>query len=842
MPPFSPGRLPLAVALAAGIGLAGHPALARDARHEHQLWHCHGGDSGQWQCQQRTTLAAHPQATVPKRTSPTTTRTAAAATPAAVVAIDNEWHWVPLAQLDDAERCRVETGCKGAYRQPPMDWPDARNPREQSPLRAEADRSEAVAERVELEGSVQLTRGDLRIHADHARYTRDTGLAHLTGNVRLYEPGLMLRGDEAEVDTRSGLGEVRQARVLDFDSGARAEARLLRRDSPSVITLEHASYTQCTPDDEVWSLRARRVTLNEESGRGSSRHTVLRLGRMPVFYSPYLNFPIDDRRLTGFLWPSMSSNSSGGFDITAPLYLNLAPNYDATLAPRWIADRGSMLEAEVRHLSRFGQIELAGGYLPDDNEADETRWLGSVQQRGSPGRGISTRIDYTKVSDNDYFRDLNVESLGVRREVHLNQQALVQHVGSQWRSRLEVQQYQTIDDLVGQPYRKLPQVTLERRGTEHNFRPDLTLLTEYTHFDHDDAIRSGGNRVTGERYYAETGVGFPMRWTWGFLQPAVQLRHVSYDLDDPVPGNSERSPGTTLPMFTLDTGLFFERDTSILGRALQQTLEPRLFYVRADYEDQNDQPRFDTSPLTFSYQQLFHPRRFSGHDRLEDFNQLSFGATSRFIDPVSGRELFAASLGQILYFEDRRVRPVTGPELERLDRVSTSEVAGELRWQPTEQIWGTVNLLWDSRRDYINEGGLQLNIEGPRNALYNVGYRFRRSQPGINALGEDLKQLDLSTVLPVGERWALFARFNYDLAENRRLEDLFGFQYEDCCWLARVAYQRGIDGEELLQGGERELNREHTVVFEFQLKGLGGLGSRVRNMLEDSIWGYRDRD
>lgn len=815
-----------------------------------QQWNCRPAD-GTWSCQ-REALPAGPYPSarpVLQHTQPapaTSEPPQVAASSAALL-----WNWVPTADLSEAQRCKLGPGCAGTYVEPARDWPEADQPSETAPIRAHASSSEWQGDTVVLEGNVEITRGQRKVTAHRAELDRGTERAVLTGQVQLLEPGMLLAGDRADIDTVSGLGTIEQARILGYASGARAEAQRLSRTAEHLAILKQARYTQCTPEDEIWSLSAREIQLNNETGRGTARHSVLRLGPVPVAYSPWVSFPIDDRRQSGWLWPSISSSDGG--DVSAPYYLNLAPHYDATLTPRYIGDRGAMLETELRHLSRFGATRLSAAGLPDDDLEGEDRWLFSGQHEGDIGRHIATRVDYTKVSDGDYFRDLNVSSLDVRRKTHLDQRAELAVAAGNWRSNLRIQQYQTLEELVDKPYRRLPQWTVQRRSSQRNFQLDYTALMEYTDFDHDDSIRKGGRWITGQRLYGEVGLTLPMHWAAGYIQPTIKMRHVGYELDDlpydassPVTGDK---PSASTPQAILDAGLFFERDSRWFGNDYLQTLEPRLYYLWSEHQDQSDQPLFDTSRLTFSYQQLFRPFRFTGYDRLEDFDQLSLGITNRWIQRSTGRELVTASIGQIFYFSDRQVEAQWLPQpLVQEDNVrKRSELAAELRVQASEHFWVSASTLWDTDEDVVNEGGMYLHyatseISGRTPAIFNLGYRYRRAQPGINHLRRDIEQTDISAAIPIGLRWSLFARFNYDLDDRRSLEDMFGLQYEDCCWLARVVYQRAVEGDEWTGPQTRSVVQDHAIIFEFQLKGLGSLGSTASGLLQESILGYRERD
>lgn len=863
--------------LSASLLLLPIPSLAAPG------WDCHSGPNGNWVCQPKAGASGPvsagqlPTRSVPTPATPTpppaptpapqpapaqpeaaqrataqpsaagaapapqAPAAAAAAAPVATAApkpapVLNPWDWVPYTET---ACCAPNTICNGRYVEPPLDWQDADKSPKDVPVRADAAHSEWVGNLVKMDGGVTVTQGNLKLTADRAELDRSTNKARLFGNVTLHKPGSKITGSTADVTTINSFGNVIDATMLEYATGTRITANKLTRRKENVIELDQAVYTRCPPDKEDWTLDSRRVRLNRETGRGESGHTVIRVADVPVFYTPYMNFPIDDRRQSGFLWPSFATTSSG-LDISVPYYFNIAPNLDATFTPRPITDRGTMYEGEVRYMNRFSNWQINGSKLNNDDKTGEDRWLVIAKESGQLNSYISTAIDYNKVSDENFLHDFSVSSLSIKRQVSLNQAAAVNLAYEDWFSSLAVQQYQTVDPLIAEPYRQRPRFTVGRNASGKNFELDYSLLTEVTNFDHDDANEPvrGGPWVTGNRLYVEPGIAFPMRWTSSYIAPELRLRTVSYQLDQPdaLAATRKDNYSTTVPQAILDAGVFFDRDLVLGDTAYMQTLEPRLYYLYSPYKKQVDQPLFDTSALTFDYNQLFQPRRFIGHDRLEDFNQASAGMTTRLIEDSSGRELGQASIGQIFYFEDRRVNTLP---TESADDQPNSAVAGQIALQPTDSLWTTVNALWDADENRIQKGNTYIHYEPKARAIFNLGYRYNEANPEISTLSNGIRQADASMAWPINNRWRLFLRLNYDLDLHSSLEDLVGLEYEDCCWLTRIVYQRAVFGDETDDLGQPLSQRDTAIVFEFQLKGLGGLGRRVESLLQESIWGYR---
>lgn len=834
------------------VAIAASPAMAMAAgtAYPHQQWVCKPTASDQWYCQQQDSASNQPQLPLPPghhgKSSPTTQPArkinSTGANPHA------QWDWVNKAQLSDPSTCK--TGCDGAYQAPNATWPDADKEPENAAMRGSANTSDIEGDVVSLTGDVSISQGNRRLLADQARLDRSTNQLLIEGHVEVREPNLLIRAETAQINIETNLGAFAQARFLQHESGTRGQALRIRRDGETTLDLENGSFTQCTPDNETWYIAADDIHINNEEGWGSAKGASLHIQDVPVFYAPYMSFPVDDRRKSGFLFPALSSSSQNGLELSTPYYLNLAPNYDATIAPRYIENRGLMLEAEFRQKSRFGEWLVAGAQLDDDlytasplpDAEDDTpsqknRWFGNVQQSGSIF-GLWTRIDYTKVGDDDFFSDLSTNSLELKRNKHLNQQASLGYRDDSWQVELTAQDHQTIDQLLNSQYQLMPQLSVEHSNRGVNFETEWLFNAEFTSFDHDQSISDGGGFVTGHRRFAEAGLSYPMRWAAGFVIPSAKIRSLSYDLDEVNPG-SDNSPSASTPLATLDMGLIFERSGNFAASPYTQTLEPRLFYFYSDYEDQTGNPDFDTREMNFSYSQLFRDSRFSGHDRLDDANQVSLGITSRFIDNSNGREVVTLSIGQIFYLEDRLVQ-LDSTALD--DSTSNSRIATEIQIQPSENIWLTNNLLWDSRADKIDEGGFSFHYQDDNSSLYNVGYRYRRD--GVSNLGSvkrDLSQADASVVFPITDRWSVFGRYRYDIEEQRSLDEMAGIQYDDCCWMVRLLYQQGIDDQYVDElNDEIIVEQDYAFVLEFQLKGLGSLGNKAESLLRESILGYED--
>lgn len=750
--------------------------------------------------------------------------------------------WVPESEVPLGLRDLSCELCSGRYIDPLEDADRSADPNDAN-IEAWANSTELKGDTVMFTGGVSVTQGYRQFRGDSATINEDTHEATLIGDVTLREPGLLLQGSRADILTDSGEASLDNAQFVIHADHLQGNADLLERDSEGLIHVHNGNFTYCAPGEEDWQIRAETIDLDTDEGLGVARNATLDIAGVPVFYTPWLQFPLDDRRRTGLLWPDFGNDSTGGLDITAPIYFNLAPNYDALYSPRFIQDRGLNHELKTRYLNKYlGYWTVGGTYMNSDKAykddippgKSDDRWLGVVRQNGLLDQRWRSHIDYSKASDVDYMKDLETSSLTAQRRTSLLQMASMDYLGDDWLVNLSVEQYQSLADDINDVYKKLPQLTVQYRSSGTPFEIQPILLTQYSNFGADEDV------VTGERVYSEAGAAYPMNWAYGFLKPTAKYRQLNYELSE-AELYTDSSPGTGSAMGSLDGGLYFERETSFAGENMLQTLEPRLYYLYSQRKDQADQPDFDSAELTFSYNQLFRDTRFSGHDRIDDANRLSLGVSTQFIDSSSGQKLLGASIGQILYFSDRKVRLVPGDA--PLDE-SSSEIAGDLSFTPNKYLSLRTDMVYDPHSGNVNSGNAIAGYTMDNGAIFNLGYAYNRPLQS-NTLRAETEQVTASTFLPLDTNWRLFGAVNYSIIDNTAIEQMAGIEYENCCWIVRLMHLRYYDNdtsEFFTDFSNPDLQQEHTTQVQFVLKGMGGFGSRIPTVLEDMIRGYQESE
>ena len=753
------------------------------------------------------------------------------------VVADMDWQPMRVIPLDEQDRaCRQ---CGGRFADPLADADLSQSPTE-ADLEVYADGTEVTEGELLFRGNVSLKQGYRQVTADQVTADRARETATATGNVVFREPGILIRGSRIDYDSQSEEAVVTDARYVIHDRRMVGAADQLKRSGSGQIAIDDGRMTYCSPDDPDWVLHANTLEIDPESGDAQAWGAKLKVADVPVLYLPWIRFPVDSRRKTGLLFPDIGSDTRGGIDITAPIYLNLAPNYDLLYRPRYIQERGFLHQGKFRWLSEnMGYWELDGGWIGDDSKYEEefplddgSRWLVGAKHNGHFGDNWYTRINYTRVSDTEYLRDLNNSNLSAQRETALQQLARLAWINDQWQVTLDFEQFQSIAEDIPEDYRKLPQMTARWVGNREWLGLTPLFLSQLSYFDSDV------DRVTGQRVYNEFGLTKPMNWTAGFFIPTVKYRAVNYELDRPS-SNIETSPNAGSLMTSLDSGLIFERQTSLFGQSMTQTLEPRAYYLYSQYEEQRYQPSFDSAELTFGYGQLFRDTRFSGNDRLDDANQLSIGVTSRYFDNETGEEKLSASLGQIYYFRDREIRLSPGdPALAE----ATSPLAGEFTWSPTQQWKLRASALYDPNDNTFDAASAQATYFPSSGAVLSAGYTLREPPPSLLERPVT-EQANVSAYVPLNDDWSLFGALEYSLEGSTAVEDMVGFEFDNCCWRIRILYMRYIDTErgEIPNFSDPDLDRENAIQVQFLLKGMGGFGGRVDNLLGDMIRGFAER-
>ena len=668
--------------------------------------------------------------------------------------------------------------------------------RSQAPLLVYARELDAANDREsEIRGAVELFRADQHLQTESLLFDPVSSVVTVPGPVFYRDSQVWIRGSEARVGLAEESGYfsgINFGLTGSTANGSASRAELFGGVTSRLYDLE---YTTCPSDRPDWLFQMKELELRHDEGMGSARGAKLKFKGVPILYMPWFTFPIDDRRRSGFLYPGLGYSSDTGFELSVPWYWNIAPNQDATLEPRWFSERGFMLTGEYRFMTRRQRGEIDFDYMPNDRETEEERYHYQVRHQSQPARNWSTELLIERVSDENYFQDYGTTLRQTARQF-LRSSAALRGVGQYWDFELMADDFQVIDESVtpeNEPYRRVPRMLFRLDQPLGLGGLTFGLDSEVVAFDRDVG-------VTGTRMDLFPSLYWDHYHRWGFVKPRVGYRYTTYDLDYAgQPGDESPSRGAAIA--SLDAGLVFDRFTSDGG---YQTLEPRLYYLRVPYEQQDDLPLFDTGEFTFGFSQLFNPNRFAGGDRLGDTNQLSLALSTRKFDSQNGAARWSLGFGQIFYFADRRVQI----DDEAVDNEDLSPFLGEFTWYFSPQLSMAAGLQWNWDRNRFDVGTLNLGWSGEQGQRVAFEYRYRT---------ERVDQFDLRLSWPIGERWMVLSRLNYSFADDDLLELQGGFEYESCCWAIRTVlrrYLRNRDGE-----------YRDGIYVEFNLKGLASIGS-----------------
>ena len=701
------------------------------------------------------------------------------------------------------------------------------------PIHIEADSIETSADNtVILRGSAEVVQGARGVYAERIVYHRDTYRANATGGVVFYTAG----GDEIraealdfEVDTFVGKGSGVRIKIADDDrphdgqndaqndgkvyARARGSAQNVDFEGGDFQRLENVTMTTCAEGNDDVLLSAREIELDHAAGVGTAKSMTVKFKQIPIFYFPIATFPINDQRKTGFLFPSAGYDNESGVMVEAPYYINIAPQYDATVTPRVLSNRGEQLLGEFRYLGENGRGTLRGEFLPSDNAYQEAdgkdadRYAFNYNHRHRFGDDWRATVDWQTISDSDYLRDFANE-VNVVASSYVAKRAGLDYFGEALRFSARGLAYDSTNDAISRadrPYQTVPQLQLEVQPRKLGLFQG-GVEAQYSNFRHDDK-----GKVNGTRLRVKPSISVPLEKSYGYITPKASLQSLRYSLDDNDPADD--TPTVEIPIYSVDGQLFFDRQIADGGGAsYSQTLTPRLFYVNIpEKRGQREFPDFDTSVgSNSSFAHFFRENRFFGGDRVGDTEQISVGITSRITDNATGRQRFKLSLGQIFYLKDREISLTAAakPETE-----NASGVLGEVTAAVSGNWAVTGFARWNDDRDEL--GAFRLSADYHRDKRLNASAAYTYNDATSAQTSE---QINVAFQTPLGPRWQLQGSGAYSLEEDEVQSSGIGLSYDGCCWAARVASQRYLDGEG---------KQKSRLIFTFELDDLGRIRSRL---------------
>ena len=706
------------------------------------------------------------------------------------------------------------------------------------PVYIEADQAEITQPRSGIyKGRVDVKQGNRHLQSAEVEVQQQGSgdnvqrYAFARGGFDYRDNQINLLGDDAKIHLNTKDTDVRNAhyQLVDRQGRGSAESVELRDD---YRVMKNATFTSCLQDDHSWSIYADEMRQHVKEEYAEMWHARFKVQGVPVFYTPYLQLPIGDRRRSGLLIPTLGHGSRDGYFYAQPVYWNIAPNLDATLTPKYMSRRGWQLNSEFRYLTTLGEGQVAGEYLGDDRLKDydsenRKRHLFYWKHNAAFARDWRLDLNYTKVSDKRYFNDFD-SAYGSSTDGYADQTGRIAYYQPNYNIAMFVKQFQIFDEVVIGPYRALPQIDFNyyQNGLFGN-KVDFKLFSQAVRFDNDSA-----QMPTAWRFHGEPSVNTTLSNRYGSMNWEAKLYATQYQQKK---GRSDKaedvesSVNRILPQLKIDLqSVLASNQTFISGYT--QTLEPRAQYLFRPYKDQSNIGSklnsqylgfgYDSSLLQQDYFSLFNSRRYSGLDRIASANQVTLGGTSRFFDE-NKEERFNIAVGQTYYLEPSRIDENRDNRTEG----SSSSWAIEANWKINDLMRWRGGYQYDPQLGQVSLANTGIEYNPTKNNMVQLNYRYASKEyinqnltAEANRYNQDIKQLGVQVGWELSDHWAIAGRYYQDLALKKPVEQYLGVQYNTCCWSVGVGARRYVTSRQNQKNDD--IFYDHGIGVTFELRGF----------------------
>lgn len=712
-------------------------------------------------------------------------------------------------------------------------------------------------------GSVDIMQGNSRLQADEVQLHQKEApgqpepvrTVDALGNVHYDDNQVILKGPKGWANLNTKDTNVWEGDYQMVGRQGRGKADLMKQRGENRYTiLDNGSFTSCLPGSDTWSVVGSEIIHDREEQVAEIWNARFKVGPVPIFYSPYLQLPVGDKRRSGFLIPNAKYTTTNYFEFYLPYYWNIAPNMDATITPHYMHRRGNIMwENEFRYLSQAGAGLMELDYLPSDkvyedehpNDDSSRRWLFYWNHSGVMDQVWRFNVDYTKVSDPSYFNDFD-NKYGSSTDGYATQKFSVGYAVQNFNATVSTKQFQVFSEQNTSSYSAEPQ--LDVNYYQNDVGPfDTRIYDQAVHF-----VNTRDDMPEATRVHLEPTINLPLSNNWGSINTEAKLLATHYQQTNLDWYNSrnttklDESVNRVMPQFKVDGKMVFERDMEMLAPGYTQTLEPRAQYLYVPYRDQSDIYNYDSSLLQSDYSGLFRDRTYGGLDRIASANQVTTGVTSRIYDDAAV-ERFNISVGQIYYFTESR----TGDDnitWENDDKTGSLVWAGDTYWRISER-WGLRGgIQYDTRLDNVATSNSSIEYRRDEDRLVQLNYRYASPEyiqatlPKYYSTAEQYKngisQVGAVASWPIADRWSIVGAYYYDTNANKQADSMLGVQYSSCCYAIRVGYERKLNGWD---NDKQHAVYDNAIGFNIELRGLSsnyGLGTQ--EMLRSNILPYQN--
>ncbi|HCH24604.1 MAG TPA: hypothetical protein DE179_09965 [Oceanospirillaceae bacterium] len=722
-----------------------------------------------------------------------------------------DWQWHTSTELNY---------CSGSYQPLMFDTLGSSLPTASQPIHTDSDTSEFDNGITTLRGNVVMQQGTQRLSSELISLDSNTDVIHIDDNVEYRRPGMLITAANGVFNMDRSQSSLQDAQLVQFASELRAQATSITINSDDSMVLQDGSFSFCPPTDNSWNIASSRIDILPEKGVGEARNAVLSLGPVPIFYLPWISFPIDDQRRSGFLYPQLSTSSNAGLYLATPYYLNLAPNYDAIVTPHYKEHRGLHLTSQGRYLGSSGIHQSNTLITVDDKQSSNHSWYADYSFSGQFNEQLSADIKLARASDialfdNYEYASTQADANKVTSEMVFNYQVGIDALN---KVTLGFKQHQQLTTNAP-TYNLLPYAHLSGNG-ELAEDAIWQYALSYDHFQRGShASLTGLSAINGQRVHLTPSMQYAWQSSYAYSKSTLSLPTSFYQLTDTPAGVASRQ-GRSIYQLELDSGLLFERPTANGG---QQTLEPRLYWAYAPYQEQDDLPVFDTSAIG---KPLYQANRFNGPDRIGDTNRVTLGVSSRVL-AADGKQQAKFSLAQIHYLDDRQVQlsSSTATATE-----TSSPFYGQMDYQFNDKLSSNLSVDWNNRTNEVEAMSANVRYRAASNQIVATSYTETASSI----------QTQTSVIWPLAPQWTLFAQQKDDITNSRQLDRIAGLEYANCCYKVRLVNRDWYV--------DQATGDEHGLFLELELKGLGdsdtrlfGTGDADIQEFMKNITGYNER-
>lgn len=719
-----------------------------------------------------------------------------------------------------------------------------------------------------LDGNVTLDFAEGLLKAQNANLDRDNGKIQFFNGGEIFLTDFYFRAE-------NGFFNKKDTQLSLFDGQAYLDERglifgfeSLDGQLNNIINLTNTTISSCADPNKGWVIKAKDIRLNTQTNRGSAKSIKLKVMGKTILALPQLPFATSTERMSGFLEPSLSFSSDGA-DITLPYYKVLSSSSDITIAPRVIAKRGQGLELNFRSLHgenrNLRNLDLI--YFNKDNEyekegygSNSPRWGFNILDTFEH-RSTKINLDWSKVSDSLFLRDIpgDITSIGYQRIQNLSQNFSLSKTFKNASIEIKHQGYQTLNPVLTNGYKKSPSITFDySKNLGKFFLSEQLNISSFKassihgYFGNQDAFGNYpsliNNPAEGSRIYSDLSLQ-----NHGYIRGInivtnVGIKSIKYSLSD----NSQKTNDVNVPNAFIDV-------SSIFMRAHQNNkyfIEPRLFIGYTGYEDQSNNPIFDTDELSMN-NELFNNLRFSGMDRIGD--QKFYTLSLKYKKMIMGMEKLSVSVSKKYFLADRKVWMHPMLPGHSMSDPSTSMESIKMDWMPMDRGPTTVMGKWMPNKrtmlmaygGYFNKnkkiplGGLTLKHDF-NNGSIGIAKRYRRLSGDFNF---PMNYSEIFGDIKISSKFKVIAKLKHDDEINKNIESIVGIEYENCCFALRVTgsdrnlskyINKDIYYPHLAEAWDNiiQIENKGRINFEFELKGFNSSPNKINRLLNNSLFNY----